>query len=320
MKRDRHLPAGMYFKHGRHWLVRRNKWHPLPVDLGPALAEYARLLNAPRAGMDESIDQALANAKARGLAENTLTQYASIAPRLKHIFAEFTPADVRPVHVRKMLNAMADTPNMANRFRNLLVLALQAAVDAGEIDRNPAKEVEPLREAKRDRYITDEEFARIYDAAPPVVQIFMGLAYLTGQRIGDVLGIKHADLLEQGIAFRQQKTDARLIIAWTPELRAIVQRAKDLRQVRGFWLLCKRNGKPYSYKGMRDAFDRATIKASVADATPHDLRAKSGTDAKKQGLNPTLLLGHSSERQTKRYIRQRLVDVVHGPTLKRGNG
>jgi hypothetical protein len=47
---------------------------------------------------------------------------------------------------------------------------------------------------------------------------------------------------------------------------------------------------------MRDAFDRARIRAGVEDVTLHDLRAKSATDAEQQGLDPTLLLLHSARR------------------------
>lgn len=301
----------MFRHHGAYYLVRRNKWIRLGDELGAAIQEYTRRIK-PRGGMDEAISRALAEIRTRG-ASSTVKQYGAAAKKLQPILAEFTPADIRPVHIHKILDHMRATPNMANRCRSFLLLTMRLAVGAGECDRNPVTEVDPLPEHERERYITDAEFAAIYDAAPPVVQIFMSIAYLTGQRISDVLKIKHADLVDDGIGFRQQKTGARLIVKWSPELREAVQRAKSLRQVMGFWLICKRNGKPYSYKGMRDAFERARAVAKVLDVTPHDVRAKSATDAKKQGLNPTLLLGHTTQARTDRYIRQRLVDVVEGP-------
>jgi integrase len=67
---------------------------------------------------------------------------------------------------------------------------------------------------------------------------------------------------------------------------------------------------------MRDAFDRARIRAGVADVTLHDLRAKSATDAEQEGLNPTLLLLHSSPQMTERYIRQQIVPVTQRPRMK----
>lgn len=71
---------------------------------------------------------------------------------------------------------------------------------------------------------------------------------------------------------------------------------------------------------MRDLFDRAAAKAGVENAHLHDLRAKSITDAKKQGLDPQALAGHTTEAQTIRYIRDRETSsVVEGPSVKPSN-
>lgn len=314
MKRDRDLPAGVYRKHGALWLVRRNRWHRLgPADqLAACLQEYARIVGAPQSGMVAAINRAIDDIAARG-APNTVAQYKVAAAKLRTIFAEFAPDQVRPIHVRQMLDHMRATPNMANRCRSVLMLAMRLAVEAGECDANPVLEVKPLRERARERYVTDDEFARLHDAAEPIVQAVMALCYLTGQRISDVLAIRHTDLTDEGIAFRQKKTGARVIVAWNDDLRAAVARAKELRSVRGFWLICQRNGKPYSYRGMRDAFERARRASGVEDVTLHDLRAKSATDAENQGLNPTLLLGHTNRQRTERYIRQRKPVVALGP-------
>src|SRR5690606_38606447 len=83
-------------------------------------------------------------------------------------------------------------------------------------------------EAKRQRYLTDDEFHAIRAHAHPRLQVVMDLLYLTGQRVGDVLKIKRADLTEEGISFKQEKTGARLLVRWTPELRATVEAAKAL--------------------------------------------------------------------------------------------
>jgi integrase len=317
MKRDRQLPAGMYLKHGAYWLVRRNKWTRLGTDLGASLRAYASHVETKPVGMCAAVDRAIEDISGRGK-PNTVRQYKQAAKKLRNMFAEFHPSQVRPIHVRQMLTHLKATPNMANRCRSVLMLAMKLAVESGECETNPVAEIDPLPERQRERYLSDAEFAAIYDAAPDIVQVFMAIAYMTGQRIGDVLAIRISDLGEDGIAFRQEKTEARLIVAWTPELRQAAQRAKDLRTVRSFFLISQRNGRRYSYKGMRDAFDRARIAAGVEDATPHDIRAKAGTDAKRQGKNPTLLLGHTSPQHTGRYIRQRLPELVEGPTMKRG--
>lgn len=47
-----------------------------------------------------------------------------------------------------------------------------------------------------------------------------------------------------------------------------------------------------------------------------DLRAMAGTAAKAQGKNPTALLGHTSAAMTARYLRDKEVSVVDGPTIR----
>ena len=46
-----------------------------------------------------------------------------------------------------------------------------------------------------------------------------------------------------------------------------------------------------------------------------DLRAMSATEAKRQGLDPQLLLGHTDARTTRIYLRSRDVPVVRGPKV-----
>lgn len=61
MKKDRHLPAGMYLKHGSYWLVRRNKWHRLGPDLAKALELYAQHLRAGAGTLPGLLDRWLLN-------------------------------------------------------------------------------------------------------------------------------------------------------------------------------------------------------------------------------------------------------------------
>ena len=48
----------------------------------------------------------------------------------------------------------------------------------------------------------------------------------------------------------------------------------------------------------------------------NDLRAKSLTDAKKQGKNAQALGGHASETMTLRYIRNRETIVASSPSIR----
>lgn len=316
-KKDRHLPACVYQKHGAFYYVKAGKWTKIGDTLPAALTEYARLVEPKvEGGMDPLLNRWLGQIEVK---PNTYAQYRLAVDRLKVEMSEFTPAQVRPSTVAQLLDHHRATPNMANRMRSVLKLAFDKAVLWGMCDSNPVVTVKPFAERKRDRYVTDAEFAAIREKANEQCRAVMDLCFLTAQRIGDILNIKHADISEEGIAFTQEKTGKRLIIAMTPDLAAVVARAKTMRNVRGFYLVAQRNGKPYSYKGMRDNFARAVKAAKIEDVTLHDLRAKSITDGEKQGLDPQKLAGHNDARTTKIYLRDRQIEVVKGPAFKRAS-
>ena len=56
----------------------------------------------------------------------------------------------------------------------------------------------------------------------------------------------------------------------------------------------------------------ANIPRKLTDAYVHDLRAKSLTDAKRQGLNLQTLAGHTKSALTESYIRLRKIPQVEG--------
>ncbi len=315
-RKDKHLPSCMYHRHGRYWYVQGGKWHKLSKELPTALTEYARYVEPPSGGMDALIDRVLMHVAPR-LKPNTVKQYQLAADRLKKILAEFSPEQVRPKHIAAIKNHFAETPNMGNRVISFLRTVFNYAVEWQMVDANPCIGIRRHPEKKRDRYITDAEYAVVKAAGSPVLGAIMDICYLTGQRIGDVLAIRYSDITADGILFTQEKTGKRLIVRMTPDLRAAIERAKKCRRstVRGFTLFHTRGGRPYAYSTVRDMLRRATAKAGVDDFHLHDLRAKSLTEAKRQGLDPQKLAGHEDAKMTDRYIRLREIDVADPPSF-----
>lgn len=315
-KSGKHLPQCVYEKHGAYYFVKAGKWYRLGSDLSDALAEYARRFENPKGGMADLVERVFTHVRPR-LSKNTVAQYRIAANRVKEAFAEFTPRQVMPKHVAALKADMASTPNMGNRVLSFLRLVFTHAVEWQEADFNPCVGIQRHAEAKRKRYITDQEYAAIYAHAVPRMQVIMDLCYLTGQRVGDILKIRMTDLVEDGISFTQEKTGTRLCVRWTPALRDAVKRALDLRgNVLGPYLFRTRNraATPPSYRTVRDQWDNAVKLAKVEDAHIHDLRAKALTDAKRQGRDAQALAGHASAAMTDRYIRLREVPIVDGPS------
>jgi integrase len=316
-KRDRDLPSCVYRKHGALWLVKRGRWTRLgdDGDLEAALAVYARLIDRPTGGMAPLLESTLKHLRPR-VAASTYDSYRKAADKLAEVFAEFAPHQVQPRHVVQFQLAYAGTPNMANRMLSVLRQAFDLALRLEMIDANPCVGVNRLGERKRDRYLSDTELAAIRAKAGPRLQVVMDLLYCTAQRPVDVLKIREADIGEDGITFRQQKTGARLTVKWSPELRAAVDAARALYRVRGVYLVRGRAGKPADYRTVAQQWHDAVTAAGVPDAQLRDIRPKSITDADMQGRQAQALAGHATPAMTQRYIRRRRTPLVEGPSLR----
>jgi integrase len=312
--RDKHLPACVYRRHGAYWYVKKGIWRRLGDSLPAALAEYSRIIAPPIGGCDELLERTLQRCK-ETVKPNTYDQYAHACKKLKPILAEFSPELVEPHHVAAILDHLRATPNMANRMLSFLRQAFANGLTWGLCRTNPCYGVKRHLEKRRDRYLTHEEYKAIWTAAPAQLRAIMDICYITGQRIGDVLAIPLQNVKAEGIYFRQEKTSKRLLVN-APDLDAALQRARSLHSnVRGLTLFHGRGGKPLSYYGVRSAFQRACEVAKIEDATLHDIRAKSLTDAKRQGKSAQKLGGHSTEAMTNRYIRGRDYDLAEGPSI-----
>jgi integrase len=314
-KKDRHLPSCVHFRHGQHYYVKGGKWQPLGKDLRSALAKYATFLEAPEGSMPKLIWTVLDDLRPK-LKPATVAQYTVAAKKLAVALVEFNPADVKPRDVAEIKVGMAAHPNMANRCLSFLRQVFDYALEHGLVESNPAIGIKRHVEKKRTRLLSQVEYDAIYAKAPARMQVIMELLRYTGQRVVDVLQLRESDITPDGIRFRQQKTGTFLTVKWTPGLSAAVERARTIQgPVRTLTLLSNRYRKAPDYRSVRDQWDAAVTAAKVADAHLHDLRAMSATRARSEGKNATKLMGHSSAKQTERYLRDREAELVEGPSF-----
>lgn len=326
-KKDTHLPPCVYFRNEAYYFVKGGKWTRIGKTLKEALNRYAGLYEAKAGTVPALIVEAMPSIKAgvytgKPIKANTVKQYEVAARKLAKHFAEYDPQEVTQATVNEMLRKhYLGRPNMGNRVLSLLRGVFQYALDMNYVTANPCVGVRRNKEKKRDRLISIDELAAIYQQAGPRLRVIIGLLLLTGQRVGDVLAIRRADLTDEGIAFRQQKTGAKVVVGWNEELRDVVQRAKALNgNVRALTLLHNRKGKTPDYRTVRQQWDLACERARVTDAHLHDLRAMSATWTKREGKNPTALLGHTTVIQTDRYLRDREATVAEGPSFGLSKG
>lgn len=98
--------------------------------------------------------------------------------------------------------------------------------------------------------------------------------------------------------------------------KAATDAAKALHgRVASLYVVPGRGALPLAYMPIFRDWQTACIAAKVADAHIHDLRALAGTVAKAEGRDAKALLGHKSARMTERYLRDRELPIVEGPSM-----
>lgn len=313
-KRDRHLPARVYFRHGRYYFVDCwGKWNPVGNSLGEMYRKYAEFVeDGDLTTMSAVLDRYLRDVVPQKAPQTQVNNRAQIA-RLRAVFGDMAPGEVRASHVcqyRDKRGAM--TPTAANRELEVLAHVFRYAVEWGATDVNPCREVRKLRLAKRERYVEDWEFEAVYAVALPMMQVAMDLALLTGLRRGDLLALTRDNVTDDGLLVRTSKTGVPLLVEWTDELEEVVARARGIQPQVRRTLIANRQGRPYTPTGFgsnwRRLMDKALRETDLEEPYRfNDLRAKSASDDTMEAA--TERLGHMDMRTTQRFYRRKAIRV-----------
>lgn len=289
-ERNKHLPKYVTVINGSYWYrpdENTNIKLAREGDLPTMYKKYAELLVEVPAGpittMNDLFDRYIADIVPK-MAERTQKDYTWIIGKLREVFGHMKPNDILPRDIGLFLDV-----KKGKQSRNRMVAVLSAvftkAVGRWYVaDRNPCMGVERNDSQKRTRYVSDEEFKAVYSIMLPRQQIAMDLALLTGQRQGDLLKLTWENVREDGIYFQQGKTGKRLLVEYSPELRAVLERARKLLpEIPRKYVLRRRQGLPYTSQGFKAIWIRymrkAVEKGLIAEKfTFHDLRAKSVSD------------------------------------------
>jgi len=178
---------------------------------------------------------------------------------------------------------------------------------------NPCQGITRHKETGRGVYVDDQTFATVYKHADQTLRDALDLAYLTGQRVGDVWAMDERQVSADSILIKQDKTGAKVEMAITGELRILIDRImarKRTLKLRSTRLIVDADGLAIGRAALRYRFDRAREAAGIAkdEFQFRDLRAKAGTD--KADLAGDIRqaqaqLGHASPGMTERYVRKR---------------
>jgi integrase len=321
---------------GRFYFVRaegkRRIWVPLTkVTEGlPAFyAALARELKAPIAS--DLMPLVIAAWEAEVMSAHAETTQRDERARGKVIaerFEEFRACEVRPADVSEFLQVFRTKAKTHNFYRAQIGDLMRFAMLKGwrDLGTNPVTGIIPtLKTPPRDRYPTDSEVRRIKVAgiygkdgrktrSGLMLAALVDMAYLTGQRISDLLTLEWGQISQAGILFKPSKTKgstgASVIIGWSPKLEALVARLRALRVTRrnfGPAVFTKQTGAPWRYGGAHSAWARAAERAGIDNCRFNDIRAKALTDDEEaHGMQSARRKGaHSTEQQTSDYVRHK---------------
>jgi integrase len=290
---------------------------PLPGAPGSAefMAAYQKALGEPV--------PALASRHGAGTVDALICDYlkspayTDLAPASKKLYRPILDR-FREMHGHRMVHDMprakvaayvyaigAEHPAMANVTRSVLRKLLSHAVRTGYRNDNPVTEIDRYKGGTRHTW-TESELAAYEERWPLGTRERLAFALLlyTGQRGGDVVKMRRADISDGAIAVVQQKTGVALSIPIHHELMASIKAGPS----NGLSLIGDQHGRPISRSTLTRLMRIAARQAGLPpECVPHGLRkaqmrrlAEHGASAKQIAS----ISGHKTLREIERYTAQ----------------
>jgi site-specific recombinase XerD len=336
VKKDPALPPRV-FQHGRWYRLAvakgsKREWHRLsPVAEGlPALWRAYRAFNdGPGAYLMPALIADWEDAELARKSAKTKYDTGYMLRHVAHAFAEFTPEEPTPPICMEFLSEWSGKPRSFNKYRALLRELFRFAIERGKrTGSNPVDGIiRTQAEKPRQRCPSTSEIRRVKigclyaddgrrTPSGMTMCVVIELCYLTGQDIGRIVEIRETPgninepfLTPEGISFRRSKTGGRVLIEWTPRLKAAVAAAKRIKGKADHpYLLTKQDSTPLNYEAVANAWQRGIKRSGVKHFMLRDIRARALTDKDaRDGRRAANIMGtHTTEGQTAEYIRQHM--------------
>lgn len=253
---------------------------------------------------------------------------------LKHLLEFFgqppAPLDeIKPHHIRQLLDWKKDHPTTANRLKRLFSHMFNMARAWGYTEaENPVAGIRGFElERQHDKSVPETVYQAVWEAGSQPFKDAMDLAYLTGQRPGDMLKFNERQI-EKGVFVikKQNKGGTPLRIRIEGEFGKLIERITQRKAGHKVWcvnLAVNEWGMPLTKATLRrlteEARDQAIkahpeLAAEIKNFWFYDLRGKAADDVSDERGEQAAadLLGHDNVRTTQKHYltRGRLV----GPT------
>lgn len=223
------------------------RWTPQPGTFG-ALAHLFR------AALAQGWTRKKRRKGAKALSDNTMANYLRYIAmfeaeefkfRMKtgeeRPVRDMSVAGIRPTHVYQLRDGMADKPGKANNWLNVFKLMMVFACERDWRGDNPADDISPLPIGEHEPW-PREVLAEALEKASPMLRLAIVTGLCTGQRVSDVIRIRHNWLSGGIMELSQVKTDVDVAVPvhpwWKEEIAKVEKKAVTL--------LYDRSGRPFS--------------------------------------------------------------------------
>jgi integrase len=215
------------------------------------------------------------------LGDGTQSLYRRQLRILRAGFGTTAADQVRPIHIREVMDGLADTPGAANNFLGGMRALSSWALSRGKIDQSLTEGIEPFETDGGHKPWTDAQIKAAHDHLTGYVRRGIMLALYTGQRGSDVVRLGWPDIDDGGFRLKQQKTGREI---WCPIDDELAIEMKAWKKRPGPFVH-QDSGKPFTRKLFHKHFDTARENIpALADVTIHGLRATRVVHLRRAGL------------------------------------
>ncbi len=233
---------------------------------------------------------------------------------LKHVLSMFgdvylsqiTPAQINRYKIKRMHEGAS--PKSINCELGFCKHAFNIAIREWEwIKDNPFTKVgmEKLPQP-RVRYLTTEEFEKLYQACNERLKPIVLLAVNTGMRQDNILSLTWQDVdLNRGVIMLEHtKNGERLGLPMNETVKNLLGELNKVRHINSPYIFHNSTGTKIDAEKVRRWFSQAVKKAGITDFRFHDLRHTFASWLVQNGIDLYIvqrLLGHKTGEMTRRY-------------------
>ncbi|ECC9277843.1 integrase [Salmonella enterica subsp. enterica] len=259
------------------------------------------------------------------LAPRTQKDYRQQQKALLAVFGKMRADSVKTEQIRIFMDKRGlESKTQANHELASFSRVYGWGFERGYVKGNPCKGVRKFTSKPRTVYISDEQYAAIYEEAIPALRVAMEVSYLCAARLGDVLELRWSEVMDKGIYIEQNKTGTKQIKAWSPRLKAAIQLARNAFNIPCPYVIQSATGNRATPRLVNEWWNKAKKKAEQKASasfgcTFHDIKAKAISDYEGSSRDKQLFSGHKTESQVLVYDRKTKISPTLDLPLVKGS-